>query len=164
MVSMMVDSEGKTYDVTAVDSSGNSAFEKSAIAVAEKWTFEPAEFGGRKILASHRHRIAFELTATADGAARHFVRRYRAVNEAIVKNDKDKAEKGLQRLDSLSRSLYEQAYWQLARFQYERKWGTDADSYRALNRAAYLYTAPEVTMDTFIARHGLFHRTRRSTL
>ena len=136
-MSMMVDAEGKPYDVTVINSSGDAAFEKAARLAASRWTFEPAELSSTKIDAAVRRGITFQLSG-ATGASRSYIRRFRKLTKAIESDDPDKAKQLLAALGKYSRTLYEQAYRQLGLYQYESKWGSPEGQYEALIGAAFI--------------------------
>jgi len=137
-LSMMVDPEGKAYDVTVVDSSGNPKLEKSVIAQSKSWKFEPAVLNGVPIDAAYSFNMVYYLPNLGAGANRSFVRRFRKVIKAIENGQRAKADKGLTQLDASRRNLYEHAFSHLAHFEYEQKWGAAEASYKALAQAAFL--------------------------
>jgi len=136
-LSMMIDTNGEPYDVTVTSSSGEPAFEKSAVAAASKWQYQPAELGSAKIDAAVRTVVTFELSGPT-GASSAYTKSYRKLNSAIEADDQTSAEKLLTTLADISHTLYEQAYWRLGQYQYERKWGSSQGQYAALNRATFL--------------------------
>ena len=155
-VSMMVDPTGKPYDETVQNSSGDSSFEKAALRAVRGWRFKPAELGATKIDAAVRHAITFELSGPGGkGAAPSYVRRYRRLMKAIESDEQEKAEELLADLEPRSLTLYEQAYFQVARYQYEKKWGSPEGQYIALGRATFLDRdrgfLPDETLTSFLA-------------
>jgi len=138
-VSMMVDAEGKAYDLTVMDSSGSDEFEKAALKVIPKWRFNPAELGSTKIDAAVRRSFTFELSGPGGpGASKAYGRKYKRLVDAIESGDQEKAEELLAKLEASSLNLYEQAYSQVGRYQYEREWGSLEGQYAALRQATFL--------------------------
>lgn len=138
-VNFMIDPQGKPYEVTVVDSTGNREFERATIRAAEGWTFEPARQGDRPISVGHRFKHTFVLR-DAGKARVEFVRRYRKLGKAIEAGDKAAADELLPTL--AVQNLYEDAFANLARYDYYRRWGTPAQQLGALRRAMAYETAP----------------------
>jgi|GEM_PF-803155 len=136
-VSMMIDQQGKPYDVRVVGSSGDPKFEKETLRVVPRWRFEPATLGTEKIDAAVRNGISFALSG-ATGATPSFVRRYKKLVQAIKSAEQADAHELLISLDASSRNLYEQAYWNLCKYLFEQKWGSEKSAYVALRRATRL--------------------------
>lgn len=132
-LNFMVDTEGQPYEITVVNSVGDDRFRKAAIRALKRSRFEPARLDGQPIDAGARYGYSFEMSGGADGAGRDFVFRYRKLLAAIGAGDRDKADALLADLEP--RNLYENAYRELGRYTYLRKWGTRAQQLGALSRA-----------------------------
>jgi TonB family protein len=128
----MVDPQGKPYEITVIESTGNKALEKAAVEAAEDWEFEPATLNGTPIDAGHTMKVGFVLTG-ASGASPAFVKAYGAFNRALVSQDRARTDAAMAKLKV--ENLYEDAYYGLAQYQYERQWGTKAQQCAALKRA-----------------------------
>ncbi|HKR35193.1 MAG TPA: energy transducer TonB [Steroidobacteraceae bacterium] len=140
IVNMMIDREGKTYEATVVDSTGNRAFERAALAAVEKWSFEPARMNGTPIEAGRTFKLKFRLTDAEKGARPEFSRSYRQLLKAIEAGDRERADSRL----ALMRphNLYEDGYYGVALYTYHRRWGTTAQQLSALRRAIADETEP----------------------
>jgi len=130
----MIDPQGQPYEIAVTDSTGDSAFEESAVRAVERSTFEPAYLDGRPIDASYDLKISFALESEGPpGARASFVREYRRVMAAIESGDRPEA---ATRLDELEvRNLYEDAYLNVARYWYFKSWGDRLQRLGALRRA-----------------------------
>src|SRR5689334_23674614 len=60
-LNMMIDTRGKPYEVTVVDSSGNAAFEKAAVNMLNQTSFEPAHRGSTAIDSSYTFKVKFAI-------------------------------------------------------------------------------------------------------
>src|SRR5262245_28206125 len=72
-VNMMIDPQGKPYEINVIDSTGNRTFERLALKSVEHWTFEPAKRAGVAIDGSFDVKVLFYLHEQAKGASSHFV-------------------------------------------------------------------------------------------
>lgn len=130
----MIDPEGQPYEIVVTDSTGDSAFEESAVRAVERSTFEPALVDGRPIDAGYNLKISFALEGDgAPGARPGFVRDYRRAIAAIESGDREQAEARLGELEV--RNLYEDAYLNVARYWYFKSWGDRLQRLAALRRA-----------------------------
>jgi TonB family protein len=133
VLNMMIDPHGKPYEVTVVDSIGNPAFEKAAIAAVDQMSFAPAKRGTTPIDSSFMFKMYFSRAEPARGARSRFVSTYRKFTHAIEAGDKAQADQYLSKLDA--QNLYEDAFRNFGKYFYDRKWGTEADQLRDLKRA-----------------------------
>ncbi len=100
----------------------------------ERSTFEPASLGGRPIDAGYNLKISFSLEGDGQPGARPgFVRDYRRTVAAIDAGNRAEAEALLE--DLAVKNLYEDAYLNLARYEYFARWGTREQRLHALERA-----------------------------
>ncbi|HKS54100.1 MAG TPA: energy transducer TonB [Steroidobacteraceae bacterium] len=132
IVNMMIDPNGKPYEATVVESTGNPVFEKAALAAVEKWRFEPATVNGTPIDAGGNYKLQFQLSGET-GAKEPFVRAYKQLLAAVEAGDRERADSRLALLKP--HNLYEDAYAGLAYYGYYRKWGTAAQQLSAIRRA-----------------------------
>ena len=128
----MIDPEGKPYEVVVTDSTGSQAFERSALKVVTRWTFEPALMDGVPIDAGSNYKIKFSLSGPHGGAGRSFIRAIKRLNKSISSDDREGADAALVTLDV--QNLYEDAYLNLARFSYYLRWGSERQQLNALRR------------------------------
>jgi TonB family protein len=131
-LNFMIDPQGKPYEIMVTDSTGNKALEKAAVEAAEDWEFEPATLDGVPIDAGQTMKVQFVLTGQG-GANSAFVAAYRKFLAATKANDRAKADAALARMRV--QNLYEDAYFNLAKFEYARLWGTRPQQLAALKRA-----------------------------
>lgn len=116
-LNFMVSPEGKTYDITIVDST-DPAFERAAIKAAEQFVYEPALLNDQAIDAGVTNKITFALAGIEPGAQRGFVSRFKKLTSAIQSDQKAEADQLFAELSERPRNLYEEAYFQLATYQY----------------------------------------------
>ena len=160
-LSFMVDPQGIPYDVAIIESSGDQKFETATLEAAEGWRYEPARIAGNAIDAGVTLTITFQLQGDGPaGAAPAFTRSYQSLMKAIQNDDRKQADKHLERLRTLDRNLYEEAFFQLVLFNYYTRWGDDQQRYASLVRATFMdhdrAFLPEETMTgTLTSRFGL---------
>jgi TonB family protein len=131
-LNFMVDPQGKPYEITVIDSTGNKVLEKAAIEAAKDWEFEPATLNGVPIDAGHAMKVGFVLIG-GSGASPAFVKAYGAFNRALASQDRAKTDAAMAKLKV--ENLYEDAYFGLAQYQYARVWGNKTQQCNALRRA-----------------------------
>lgn len=132
----MVDPDGKPYEVTAIDSIGHSSFRNAAIRAVKKWTYQPALYNGSNIDAGARFKVVFSIEKQSRGASDWFVRLQRGLRQAISENEKEQADEYLNTLETTRRlNLYEDAFFNFAKYEYMAKWGTEDQQLQALDRA-----------------------------
>jgi len=132
-LNFMVSAEGKPYEVVVTDSTGIEAFETAALRTVTGWTFEPALMDGVPIDAGSSFKIKFALSGPGTGARSSFVRGYKKLSKFISDDDKESADAELAGLNV--QNLYEDAYVNLARYNYYKKWGDERQQLAALRRA-----------------------------
>lgn len=136
-LNFMIDPEGKPYDITVAESSNDTRFEESAVKSIEQWEYQPAILNGESIDAGTSVFITFELSGGEPGATARFVTRYKRLLRFIEQDNKEQANLLFDKLEDMSRNLYEEAYFNLARFNYYQTWGGDPTIlYGAISRAA----------------------------
>jgi TonB family protein len=132
-LSFMIDPAGKPYEISIADSTGIPAFERAAIRAAERWTFEPATLNGVPIDAGHTMKITFRMTNPDTGASSDFVKAYRRAINAMGEKDKAAADAAFGELKVTN--LYEDAFFNVARYTYHQQWGDKTQQIAALERA-----------------------------
>jgi TonB family protein len=148
-LNFMVDPQGKPYEIMVTDSTGNEELEKAAIKAAEKWEFEPATLQGVPIDSGHTMKINFVLSG-GSGADPSFIKAYKGFAAATKSKDRALADAALAKMKV--QNLYEDAYYNLAQFEYARIWGTQAQQLTAIKRAiAEEGNANYLPKSTFVA-------------
>jgi TonB family protein len=132
IVNMMIDPQGKPYEATVVESTGNRVFEKAALAAVANWRFEPASLNGTPIHAGGNYKLQFQLTGE-NGATEPFSRAYKQVLAAVKEGNRERADSRLALLKP--HNLYEDAYAGLAYYQYYKMWGNADQQLTAIRRA-----------------------------
>ena len=118
-LSFMVDTKGQVFDIQVVDNSGDDAFVKQAVTAVEKARYLPASQNGKPIEARRELRVRFQMEGSQKGAYPKFVRRFRSLTAALKRGDLEKASRVMSRLNAMDiRNLYEDAYLNIARFNY----------------------------------------------
>lgn len=149
LVNLMIDPEGKPYEMAVADSTGNPVFEKAALAQVAKWRFEPATMNGKPIDASSSVKLQFQLTGET-GMRPAFAHLYKDVLKAVEAGDRESADSRLARLEALN--LYEDAFRGIARYMYCRKWCTQSEQLEALRRAIAGERSPRyLPKDVFVS-------------
>jgi TonB family protein len=133
LLGYMVDTKGSPFEITVVDSSGNADFERAAIKTMETAKLEAGKLNGQPVESASELKVVFTIVNGHAGAGKAFVHSYDTLVAALKANDRagaDAAMKGL----TVS-SLYEDAYFGLANYQYARAWGDESQQLAALKRA-----------------------------
>jgi TonB family protein len=143
-VNFMIDTQGKPYEISVTDSTGNAAFEKIATEFFQQVVYQPAMLGKNPVHSGYVSKLRFEAgTMEASGstnrlrtkqrASTKFAAAYRAASEAIEAGDRPKADELIANLTV--KNLYEDAYKNIARYNYYKKWGTEKQQLAALQGA-----------------------------
>lgn len=131
-LNFMIDPRGKPYEIVVTDSTGNKRFEEAAIQAAQGWEFEPATLAGVPIDSSYTVHVKFLLTGAA-AASPQFASAYKDFHRALKTLDKSKVDAALAQLKV--KNLYEDAYYNLARYERALHWGTEAQQLEAVQQA-----------------------------
>ncbi|MFT7652256.1 MAG: hypothetical protein ACI9UU_001363 [Candidatus Azotimanducaceae bacterium] len=93
-----------------------------------------SQTGGEEAIDAGVTMITFALSGEA-GASEKFVKRYRKLIKALEQSDQDKAVKQFSNMQKSPRNLYEEAYYQILKFQYLEKFdGSQNAKYAALGQ------------------------------
>jgi TonB family protein len=142
ILSMMVDPQGKPFEVGVERSSGNRLFEKLAVKSMERATFEPGSFDGKPVESVYEMRYKFVNAVFTPGAYPEFISAYKSLQRAFDANDRAAADAEMQKLKVTT--LYEDAHYGLAQYVYATRWGNAQQQESALWRALALdgYLSP----------------------
>lgn len=163
--SFMVDTEGKVFEPTVIESTGGRHardFEREAKSALERTIFKPALNGDAPVEGASTMKYIFRMQSGADGATRIFSRQYSKFSKVLATDDQQASQTLLKELEDKGvRNLYENAYLNMARFNYAVKYGTTAEQMKYLKTAlSYENTGPKVTFLpddlVVIARRKLF--------
>jgi TonB family protein len=128
----MVDTQGKPFEITVLDSAGDRSLERVAIRSLGESTFEPGTFNGQPTESGSEMTYKFMLSGRK-GAQPEFIAGYKSLLKAVAATDRPAADTAMGKLRVTN--LYEDAYFGLARYTYARAWGTDVEQLAALRRA-----------------------------
>lgn len=135
-VNFMVDPEGKPYEIVVTDSIGHSSFKSAAIRAVKRWKYQPAIYNGEKIDAGVHYKLVFQISDQPKGASDSFVKLQNALRQAVAEDNKEQADRYLKMLeDDRKHTLYEDAFFNFAKYEYMSKWGNEDQQLDALNRA-----------------------------
>ncbi len=120
ILNFMVDTEGKTFEPTVVESTGSKAFEKESLRTLRKSKFKPATLNGTPVESQGFYKYTYSLTGKS-GARRSFIRKYKKVMKLLKKEKQAESLKLLEEM-SLTGSInhYEYAYLNFSKFLYAR--------------------------------------------
>jgi TonB family protein len=139
-VGLMVDTAGKPFEVTVNASSGDSTFEKAALAAVERARYKPGLLNGQPVESATAIRIFFRDPDAPVGAKADFVGPYERLQRAVKAKDRAQADAAMKLLHV--NNLYEDAYYGVASYLYASEWGDETQQlrglYRAINGAKYL--------------------------
>ena len=152
----MVDTEGKPYEIIVVDSIGHDSFRSAAVRAVKRWKYQPAIYNGTPIEAGSRYKIVFHIEGQPKGASDWFVSQQSALRKSIAEDDRKKADEYMETLENApNRSLYEDAFFNFAKYEYMSKWGTEDQQLEALDRAiAHEATGKYLPSDVFVYALG----------
>jgi TonB family protein len=133
IVSMMVDPKGRPFEVEVDRSSGNKVFEKLAVEAMKRATFEPGSVDGKPVESVYEIKYNFVNQAFTPGARPEFIKAYKSFESAFQANDRAAADAAMQNLKVTT--LYEDAHYALALYDYATRWGNGQQQESALWRA-----------------------------
>jgi TonB family protein len=126
-LSMMVDSHGKPFDVGIEQSSGNKSLERYFVGAWQRVKFKPATVNGEPVESVYETTQVVGVFERGVGARpdmqQAFVSAYEALQTAIGAKDRAAADAAMKRMKVTT--LYEDAIYGLAQFQYTTVWGGD---------------------------------------
>jgi TonB family protein len=150
IVNFMIDRQGKPYELSVSDSTGNRVLEEAALEQVAKWRFEPATLNGKPVDAGDHVKMEFRLTNMKRGTGIHFANLYEQAMKAIEAGDRKTADGKLGLLKPYN--LSEDAWRGVAQYRYCRKWCTGAQQLAALRRAVADETTPRfLPEDVFVS-------------
>ena len=147
----MVDAQGSAHQIVVFDSFGHQSFQDAAVRAVARTEFEPALLDGEPVEAGHTFKVVFQQPDGRRRASRGFAAKYRKVMKLIKEGRRSEAEQEMTQLESRKkRNLYEDAFLNIARYNYHRQWGDPSQQLRALDRAiAYETTNRFLPEDVF---------------
>jgi TonB family protein len=119
-MNMMVDPEGRPYEITVTNSLGDPAFRKAAVRAVEKWQFHPAVYGGKNIDGAVALNLAFRLEANGAGVRSTFASDWKRITATLDSVTLEESSAAIEALRPMN--LYEEAYLALLRFIFARKY------------------------------------------
>ena len=138
LISFMVDTAGKPFEVRTLSATGDGPVERSAIRALNASTFSPAQLNGQAVDSlHHRHIYTFEIEG-GFRASQSFADEYRPFHAAIEEGDIEDARsflRKMERLDSLETKIYEQG---LYLYSASRLANLEADAYKHLTLTNHL--------------------------
>jgi len=138
---MMVDRQGKPFDITIIDSTGNRKFEEVAMRSLERSRFEPGTLDGQPVEAGFELKYQFQMDNHPAGARMEFIRAFKKLIAAIKANDRAAADAVMGALKVTN--LYEDTYYGMALYSYATAWGDDSERLRGLRRAIAFEDSPK---------------------
>ncbi len=129
----MVDARGKPFEVTVIRSTGNKVFEKAAVHAIEQTPFEPGSLNGKPIDSGYEMKYMFISRFSASTVGLAFIHAYESLMRAINADDQAEADAAMGKLKI--QSLYEDALYGVARYNYATLWGDEAQQLEGLRRA-----------------------------
>ncbi len=134
-LNMMVDTDGKPFEVAVVNSTGSKEFEASALSVLRKWKFEPAKSEGKPIIGSTKVLMRFLIGGPVH-ASKEFIDAYKEFFDGIKSQPKEDAAALLEKLKaSGGNNRYEAAFLSLANYLYANKYGNSLEQMKYLDAA-----------------------------
>ncbi len=132
-LSLMVDAQGKPYEITPVSAMGAEPFVKEALRVARSWRFEPGKLNGVPVDSGYSINIVFQLQQNRHSARRKFMGRYHQLRNAMTDRNQEAARAALTALEATN--LYEEAFRGFASAGYYALWGTRQQALAAMASA-----------------------------
>jgi TonB family protein len=131
-IEFMVDQNGRTFEPTVADSSGNRELEEVALKETRGLAFQPATDNGQPVESSKAMKFVFQIQGQT-GARAEFIYNYKKFMQAVRSSNESGARALLTNLTPVN--LYEDAYFGLAQYEFAHSWGTDEEQLRGLRRA-----------------------------
>lgn len=151
IVNFMIDEQGQAFEPMVVDSMGDDRFIDAAVRALADSAFEPARLSGSRIASSGTFRYTFMLEGREEGARPGFVSRFRRFTRSVGAGEREEAQAELEALEEAgARSLYEDAFLNVARYFYAIQYGSPADQMTYLARALYVHD--EKTHETYLPK------------
>lgn len=137
MLSFVVDKEGKVSEPVVIDSSGERAYEKSAMDAIVDWKFKPGRLDGKAMEVSNlTKRLSFTVTGDSRGVRRSFLTSYNEFIQLMQKGEFDAARDALEDMgDNGRKNMYEDAYFWVAKELYAGATGDNDSRLKYLRRA-----------------------------
>ena len=133
---LMVDPQGKPYEIAVTDAIGPKSLRGAAIRALQRSTFEPAQLDGTPVDAGYRTTMVFSITGQPNVSS-IAKSNYQQLMRLVGEGDKAGADEVMVRIESRTarHDLSEDAWLHMAKYAYFRRWGTARDQLAALNRA-----------------------------
>lgn len=149
----MVDEYGRPYEIAVTDAFGHESFQGAAIRAVAATIFEPARVDGHAVDAGHELKVVFRQPGGRKGASRKFGTKYRKLMRFIEAGRRLEAKEEMAKLEAFRRrNLYEDAFLNIAKYNYYKRWGHPSQQLRALDRAiAYERTNRFLPKDVFVS-------------
>lgn len=126
-VNFMVNTEGKAFEASVINSTGDDDFHKNALSAINNGLYIPATNNGEPIVGSMTVRVRFNIEG-ATGARSSFRRAYREFTTTLETASEEEASAALTLLTSIGgMNHYENAYYNFARFMYAQKFTTTTE-------------------------------------
>jgi len=133
-VGYMVDPNGKPYEFTILNSSGdNKSLHDASLKALQEWTFKPATLNGSPIDSGFSTKFIFRFTDLTTSASSDFVGAFKKFEAAVAAKDKVAAEALLKKLKV--QNLYEDAFYGLAQYEYAELQGDVGHQLAGIRRA-----------------------------
>lgn len=151
-----IDEEGDIQNISVLESSGNSAFDKSAANAVQRFEFEPALRDGIPVWQSRNEVvIRFVISDAGLGASNNFIRRHREISELIDHQNLAEANQLFwDTYENFELTLYELGKLWAQRVRYEALVGDVHRLDMALHRATASHGA-FIDADSYIRLLGL---------
>ena len=133
---LMVDPQGKPYEIVVVDAIGHKSLRTAAIRSLQQSSFEPARLGSTPVHGAYQMKIVFSLTGRLD-VSRRAQRNYDRLRRLVREGDREGADDVMADINrsTAQHNLYEDAWLHMAKYMYFQRWGTSRAQLAALNRA-----------------------------
>jgi TonB family protein len=128
----MVDTNGKPFEVTVIDSSGDKDLDTAAVRTLERAKITPGTLNGHPVESASEFTFTFLIMGGVNGAALEFRGWYYDLMKAIKAKNRAAADAAMTRITVTN--LYEDAYFGLASFQYAQLWGDESQQLKGLQR------------------------------
>ena len=153
IINFMVDEEGKPFEPSVVDSMGAGWFQKRALDALQESKFVPAKSSGTPITSSMSLRYTFKIQ-DYKMARPAFIRKYNIFLKYYNDSDREGMAKLIKSMDGeQTKTLYEEAYLNLAKSYFSAKYGNPQEEMEHLARA--LYFDDRETYKTFLPEKNM---------
>lgn len=133
VLDLMVDAEGKPFEISVSRSTGFEALDALAVRAMSASTFEPGSVNGKPTEAAFEFEYVLWEGPFERAIGRAFNSQYDALRHALAKDDRAAADAAMKKM--VITNLSEDALFGMASYFYAKQWGDETQQLEGLQRA-----------------------------